>query len=86
MKIGRKPTVSSEDIRRLLIPYIDDIMPNNILINPTNNIWIKLIGKYEWNISPKALWTRIHKYAPNFNEFFFFEYKKKIFDAKTYRL
>lgn len=70
MKRGRKTTIFTEDISRALISHKEQILQNNILIKPTNIIWANLITKYNWNIMPKALWTRIFKYSPNYYMFF----------------
>lgn len=70
MKRGRKTDISTEEIRRELISHKYDILQNNTLIKSSNILWKNLIEKYKWNITPKALWTRLHKYSPNFDNFF----------------
>lgn len=70
MKRGRKTRISTENISRELISYKEQIIQNNILIKSSNIIWEHLITKYNWNITPKALWTRIFKYSPDYDKFF----------------
>lgn len=76
MKRGRKTTISTEDIRQKLIFHKEQILQNNILIKSSNNIWEHLINKYNWNITSKALRTRIFKYSPNYDKFFESESKQ----------
>jgi len=70
MKRGRKTTISTQNISRELISHKEQIIQNNILMKSSNIIWQQLITKYNWNITPKALWTRIFKYSPNYDKFF----------------
>lgn len=70
MKRGRKPTVSNDDISSALKDNKDEIIINNKLIVPSSSLWKTLIENNNWNIHPKALWTRIHKFSPNFDDFF----------------
>lgn len=70
MKRGRKPTVSNDEISSVLKDYKDEIIINNRLIVPSSSVWKTLIENNNWNIHPKALWTRIHKFSPYFDNFF----------------
>lgn len=70
MKPGRKPTVSTDELKNTLMLHKEEILSSNLLIRPTNDTWNKLIDKYQWKITPKALWTRIYKLSPNFDAFF----------------
>lgn len=76
MKRGRKTTISTENISQVLISHKEEIIQKNILMKSSNIIWKQLITMYNWNITPKALWTRIFKYSPNYDKFFESESKQ----------
>jgi len=57
-------------MRCKLMSYSEDISDYNILLNPTRIVWKIEITRYEWKITPKTLWSRIHKFGPNYYPFF----------------
>lgn len=84
MKRGRKPTVSLDEIRKVLINYKDQIIIKNTLIKPSSSLWQTLIEENNWNMNTKALWTRIHKFSPNVENFFYNNNKQVLSTVEDY--
>lgn len=79
MKRGRKPAVSLDDLTTVLKSYKNQIIIDNVLMKPSNSLWQTIIEENNWNMNKKSLWTRIHKFSPNF-ENFFNQKKKSIYN------